>query len=109
MREFSKRLGRLVGGSTGTNLIGVLLVAQHMVDHNETGSIVSLICDSGERYRATYFADEWLDSQGLVCGDPQADVASWMDTGRIPEPLIGALTVATRVTEQRLANDSRDP
>ncbi len=101
MREFSRRLGRVVGGSTGTNLVGVLCVAQQMLDRNETGSIVALICDSGERYRATYFTDEWLEAHGLACGDPQADIASWMDTGTIPKPLIDALETTTRPANLR--------
>ncbi len=102
MREFSRRLGRVVGGSTGTNLVGVLCVAQHMLDNNESGSIVTLICDSGDRYRATYFADDWLESHGLECGDPQADIAGWMDTGRMPESLQSALEVAARPANARV-------
>ena len=96
MRELSKRLGRSIGGSTGTNLVGVLWVAQQMRDRNETGSIVALICDSGERYRATYFADDWLEAQGLSCGHPQSDIAEWIDRGVMPSALHQTLVGATR-------------
>jgi len=31
----------------------------------ETGSVVSLICDNGERYADTYYDDAWLAAQSL--------------------------------------------
>jgi cysteine synthase A len=31
----------------------------------QTGSVVSLICDGGERYAHTYYNDEWLAARGL--------------------------------------------
>ncbi|MGC6387813.1 PLP-dependent cysteine synthase family protein [Ewingella sp. S1.OA.A_B6] len=53
-------LGRKVGGSTGTNVWGALQLAKQMQEKGETGSIVTLLCDSGERYLNTYFNDEWV-------------------------------------------------
>lgn len=53
-------LGRKVGGSTGTNVWGALELAKQMREKGETGSIVTLLCDSGERYLNTYFNDEWV-------------------------------------------------
>ncbi len=49
MRHVSRQLGRRVGGSTGTNFIGVLQAAQWMREAGHQGSIVSILCDSGER------------------------------------------------------------
>ncbi len=60
-RFLSERLGRRVGPSTGTNLVGVLDLAQDMAARGETGSIVSLICDPGERYLDSAFDEAWLD------------------------------------------------
>ena len=57
MRVLSRRLGRRVGPSTGTNFIGVLRLRWRMADAGQAGSIVSLICDSGERY-AELFDDD---------------------------------------------------
>jgi cysteine synthase A len=65
MRVLSRHLGRRVGGSTGTNFVGVCLKADEMRRNGEHGSIVSLICDSGERYANTYHSDEWLQASGL--------------------------------------------
>ena len=61
-------LGRKCGGSTGTNLYGALRVAEEMIDKRETGSIVTLICDSGERYLGTYFNANWAKAQQLELG-----------------------------------------
>ena len=61
-------LGRKCGGSTGTNLFGALSLAEEMIARGETGSIVTMICDSGERYLGTYYDEGWLKAQGLELG-----------------------------------------
>ncbi len=53
-------IGRRAGASTGTNLWAVLQVARQMIAEGKTGSIVTLMCDSGERYRETYYNPEWV-------------------------------------------------
>lgn len=53
-------LGRKAGASTGTNLYGALQLASEMKQRGEQGSIVTLLCDSGERYLDTYYNPEWL-------------------------------------------------
>lgn len=63
-RVFSERLGRLVGASTGTNLVAVAKVITEMRNRGERGSVVTLLCDSGDRYTATYFDDAWIAEQG---------------------------------------------
>ncbi len=68
MRALSHWLGRNVGGSTGTNLIACLTLAQEMVDAGESGSIVTLLCDGGERYSCTYYEDSWLAERGIDIG-----------------------------------------
>ncbi|CAM5765156.1 Cysteine synthase B [Labrys miyagiensis] len=50
MRVLSQILGRRVGPSTGTNFMGVLRLRRRVIEAGQAGSIVSLICDSGERY-----------------------------------------------------------
>lgn len=54
-------VGRKAGASTGTNLWGVLQVAKEMQAKGETGSIVTLMCDSGERYLDTYYNPAWVE------------------------------------------------
>jgi cysteine synthase A len=90
MHALSARLGRRVGGSTGTNLIAALACAAAMAQAGQAGSIVTLICDDGERYRPTYFDDAWLASQGLACAGETAAVHAALDSGRVPEALATA-------------------
>lgn len=53
-------LGRKVGPSTGTNLYGALNIAHEMIQRGETGSIVTLICDSGDRYLDCHYNPDWI-------------------------------------------------
>ncbi|MEO8124515.1 MAG: PLP-dependent cysteine synthase family protein [Burkholderiales bacterium] len=87
MHSLSVRLGRRVGGSTGTNLVGALACARSMAAHGQQGSIVTLLCDAGERYRHTYFDDEWLAAQGLECGRESDAIDALIDRGEWPEEL----------------------
>ena len=66
--DLSARLGRRVGPSTGTNFVGALHLAREMAARGEAGSIVTLICDAGERYHDTLFAPGWVAAQGLDTG-----------------------------------------
>jgi cysteine synthase len=60
MRLLSGLLGRRVGPSTGTNFVAMLDLATQMKARSETGSMLSLICDSGERYLPTYHNEAWV-------------------------------------------------
>lgn len=53
-------LGRKVGASTGTNVWGALQLAARMREQGQTGAIVTLLCDSGERYLETYYNPAWV-------------------------------------------------
>lgn len=64
MQTLSSLLNKRVGGSTGTNFWGMMELAKEMKVRGEAGSIVTLICDSGERYLNTYYNPDWLDSNG---------------------------------------------
>lgn len=63
MLWLEKLLDRKTGPSTGTNLFGALLIAGEMHARGETGSLVTLICDSGERYLDTCYDPQWIASQ----------------------------------------------
>ena len=39
--------------------------AARMATAGETGSLVTLICNSGERYANTYYSDDWLREKDL--------------------------------------------
>ncbi|MEE1868189.1 PLP-dependent cysteine synthase family protein [Pseudomonas auratipiscis] len=64
MHYLAERLGRRVGASSGTNLIGALMAAQQMRAAGEVGSIVAILCDGGDRYATSYYDQDWLLGQG---------------------------------------------
>ena len=52
---------RVPDASTGTNLWGVFQVVRTMIEKQQSGTIVTLMCDSGERYLDTYYEGAvWL-------------------------------------------------
>ncbi|MEO8459281.1 MAG: PLP-dependent cysteine synthase family protein [Dokdonella sp.] len=68
-------LGHRYGGSSGTNLVACLQLAVAMRARGEHGSIVSLLCDRGERYTETLFDPDWLGARDI-------DPVPWGDSLR---------------------------
>ena len=87
MAALGRKLGRPVGASTGTNLVAALLCAEDLRSRGERGSIVTLLCDGGERYRRSYHDDAWLASTGLGCTAECEAVTRWLDSGIAPPAL----------------------
>ena len=75
MLALSSLLGRRVGPSTGTNFWAMLTLAKEMLARGEQGSILSLLCDSGERYLANYHDSNWVTSNVGCCEAAQISVA----------------------------------
>jgi cysteine synthase A len=65
MRAISEVLGRRVGGSTGTNIWACAQLIEEMGARREEGSVITLLCDGGERYAHTYYDDPWLAERGI--------------------------------------------
>ena len=88
MHYLAQRLGRRVGGSSGTNLVGALLAARSMLARGESGSIVAILCDGGERYATSYYDPLWLIQQGFQL-EPMIDaVRACVEQGSaLPEAL----------------------
>jgi len=82
MRALSHMLGRKVGPSTGTNFIGMLTLAQEMLQAGEQGSILSLLCDAGERYLPNYHCAEWVTTNLGECTAAEQRVARSIAAGR---------------------------
>jgi cysteine synthase A len=85
MRLVSARTGRSVGGSTGTNVWGALQLVGEMLERGERGSVVTLICDGGDRYAGTYYDDAWVAGQGMELAPHAAAVEAFLETG-VPPP-----------------------
>ena len=87
MHYLARRLNRRVGASSGTNLIGALLVARRMVEAGESGSVVAILCDGGERYATSYYDEAWLAAQGYDLAPLTAAVAACAEQGQALPPL----------------------
>ena len=81
MHVLSDRLFRRVGGSTGTNFYGLCWIAASMMRSGREGSLVSLICDSGERYAATYYDSDWLLANQIDIDPYRKMLETFLDTG----------------------------
>jgi len=68
--------GRRFGGSSGTNLVASLQLAARMHAAGRRGSIVTLLCDRGERYADTVFDRHWLAQHGL-------QITPWLEALRV--------------------------
>jgi cysteine synthase A len=53
-----------------------------MVAEGRTGSVVTLLADSGDRYADTYFCDEWVKAHGLDTAAPTAALTEFERSGR---------------------------
>ena len=58
--------GLLLGGSSGVNVAGAIRMARELGPGH---TIVTILCDSGLRYRARLFNPEFLESKGLPVPD----------------------------------------
>jgi cysteine synthase A len=84
MRLVRELTGRSVGGSTGTNVWGALQLIAEMLSNAEQGSIVTLICDGGDRYASTYYSDTWVDDQGLELARYGGALETFLEGGAFP-------------------------
>lgn len=86
MREVESVLGRRVGPSTGTNLWAAFGLIDQLRSRGTAGSIVTLLCDSGDRYARTYYDDAWVAEQGWDLAPYRETVRAFLETGRWPAP-----------------------
>ena len=79
-------LGRKCGGSTGTNVFGALRIAAEMMRAGEAGSLVTMICDPGERYLETYYDRGWLQDQDLDVRPYIEHLGAFAQSGELNAP-----------------------
>ncbi|HWB95991.1 MAG TPA: cysteine synthase family protein [Bryobacteraceae bacterium] len=58
VRRLAREEGLLVGISSGCNVLSALQVARELHDEGRTGVIVTILCDSAEKYLSEHFWDE---------------------------------------------------
>lgn len=84
MRHLREHAGLHAGPSTGTNLWGVWQLIAEMIKEDRKGSVVTLMCDAGDRYAGNYYNPEWLDTQGLDPEPHEAVLREFFQTGVWP-------------------------
>ena len=84
MRLVRELTGRSVGGSTGTNVWGALVLVSELLSRGERGSVVTLICDGGDRYSGTYYNDAWVAEQGLDLAPFTQELETFFECGSFP-------------------------
>jgi len=63
-RRLAKEEGLFVGGSTGLNVVSALEVARKVNDPQAL--VVTILCDTGERYLSKVYNDEWMEENQLL-------------------------------------------
>jgi cystathionine beta-synthase len=63
-RRLAREEGMLVGGSAGLNVALALDIAREVDDPQ--ACIVTILCDTGERYLSKVFNDEWMQENQLL-------------------------------------------
>ncbi|SDX66549.1 cysteine synthase A [Modestobacter sp. DSM 44400] len=86
MRHLKTVTGRRAGGSTGTNLWGAFGLVAEMIAAGRVGSVITLLCDGGERYAHTYHSDAWVAAQGLDLAPYTAVLEHFQRTGEWRPP-----------------------
>jgi cystathionine beta-synthase len=67
-RRMAREEGILVGGSAGLNVALALDIAQEVNDPE--ACIVTVLCDTGERYLSKLFNDDWMEENQLLDRTP---------------------------------------
>ncbi len=86
MRHTTQTLGRMAGGSTGTNMWGAFELIAEMRAAGRTGSLVSMLCDDGHRYAKTYYDDAWVADHGMDLAPYQQTIDTFWATGSFTPP-----------------------
>ena len=75
-------LDRRCGGSTGTNVYAAFEIIAELNAAGESGSVVSMLCDGGERYLDSYYNDEWLKQKGFDLDPYLAQLDNFYASGK---------------------------
>jgi cysteine synthase A len=68
---------------TSANFVGCLTLAYEMLARGEERSILSLLCDSGERYLPTYHDADWVAAKMGDCAAAQLQIGRLMRPGLV--------------------------
>ena len=85
IRFLQQLLNRKCGGSTGTNVYAAFQIISELNRNGAECSVVSMICDPGDRYLDTYYNDDWLTQNGFDIAPYQEKLQKFYDTGLLPD------------------------
>jgi cystathionine beta-synthase len=80
-RALARRNGLMVGGSSG----GAIFAALDILPTLPAGStVVTIVCDGGEKYLDTVFDDEWMTRHELLDLAAELHVDEKLDAAGVP-------------------------
>ena len=95
-RRLAREEGMLVGGSAGLNVALALQVAREVDDPD--ACVVTILCDTGERYLSKLFNDEWMQENQLL-EVPRVTVAELLARRQGNHPALVSLAPAAQVRQ----------
>ena len=95
-RRVSREEGILVGGSAGLNVQLALDVAREVDDPDAL--VVTILCDTGERYLSKLFNDEWMQENQLL-DKPQLTVGDLLEQRKTGAPPLVSVAPAAAVRQ----------
>ena len=95
-RRIAREEGMLVGGSAGTNVAIALQIARELDDPD--ACVVTILCDTGERYLSKLFNDEWMQENQLA-DVPQTTVGDLLARRASDAPAIVSVAPAAAVRQ----------
>ena len=95
-RRVSREEGILVGGSAGLNVHLALDVAREVDDPG--ACVVTILCDTGERYLSKVFNDEWMQENQLL-DKPQLTVGDLLEQRQGEAPALVSVAPSAAVRQ----------
>jgi len=95
-RRLAREEGMLVGGSAGLNVALALRVAREVDDPR--ACVVTILCDTGERYLSKLFNDEWMQENQLLDA-PHTTIADLLARRQGAHPALVSLPPSAQVRQ----------
>jgi cystathionine beta-synthase len=95
-RRLAREEGMLVGGSAGLNVALALQVGREVDD--PAACVVTILCDTGERYLSKLFNDEWMQENQLLDA-PRTTVADLLARRQGNHPALVSLAPSAQVRQ----------
>ncbi|MQY25105.1 PLP-dependent cysteine synthase family protein [Nocardia aurantia] len=88
-RAVARKLGLLIGGSAGGSVYAALT---RLADFPPGSTVVTIVCDGGEKYLDTVFDDDWMNDRDLLDETTEREVSALLDRfAPATRNLVGAL------------------